>query len=307
MIQYKKTYEERLFMKDYLLLLLAALLLAADFALNKLYQRKAGTSLAAGFRFNALLGLFTALVFWAMGGFSFHFSRYSLIMAAGITLLGISYTLVGFRILKAESMALYTMFLMTGGMLVPYVWGLLFLGEPFSWLRTAGITLILAAVVLSNLNGKKSNLRVIPLCIAVFFLNGFVSVISKLHQIETTFVTVNATEFVMWSGLCKFVFAGMAFLIFRKKEKYASITSKEKKQALCLIPLIIASAVIGGLSYALQLSGAAHLDASLLYPFITGGSMVFSTLVGIILFRERPSKSVIFGVCLCFVGTLMFL
>ena len=295
-------------MKDYLLLLLAALLLAADFALNKFYQRKAGTSLAAGFRFNALLGFFTALVFWVMGGFSIHFSFYSLIMASGITLLGISYTLVGFRILKAESMALYTMFLMTGGMLVPYVWGLFFLGEPFSWLRTAGITLILAAVVLSNLNGKKSNLRVIPLCIAVFFLNGFVSVISKLHQIEETAVTVNATEFVMWSGICKFVFAGIAFLIFRTKEKNASVPSQAtKNQALPLIPLIIASAVIGGLSYALQLSGAAHLDASLLYPFITGGSMVFSTLFGIILFRERPSKSVILGVCLCFVGTLLFL
>lgn len=295
-------------MKDYLLLSLAALLLAADFALNKLYQRRAGTSLAAGFRFNSLLGLFTALVFWVMGGFSIHFSLYSLIMAGGITLLGISYTLVGFRILKAESMALYTMFLMTGGMLVPYVWGLLFLKESFSWLRAAGLLLILAAVVLSNLSGKKNNLRMLPLCVAVFFLNGFVSVISKLHQIEETAVTVNATEFVMWSGICKFVLAGIAFLVFRGKEKNASITPEaNKKQSLRLIPLIIGSAIIGGLSYALQLLGAAHLDATLLYPFMTGGSMVFSTLVGILLFRERPSKSVIFGVCLCFVGTLMFL
>ena len=51
-------------MKDYLLLILSALLLAVVFALNKLYQRKAGTSLEAGFRFNIAIGLLTSLIFF---------------------------------------------------------------------------------------------------------------------------------------------------------------------------------------------------------------------------------------------------
>lgn len=295
-------------MKDYLLLLLAALLLATDFALNKLYQKHAGTSLKAGFRFNALLGLFTALVFWAMSGFAFHISWYSILMAGGMTLLAVVYTLVGFRILKAESMALYTMFLMTGGMVVPYLWGLLFLDEPFSPLRTAGLALIVASVIFSNLGSKKNNWRMLPLCVAVFFLNGFVSVISKMHQIEVGLPTVSATEFVMLSGLFKFLLAGAAFLIlfFRDRSRKPQEESKPIRFKL-LLPLILCSAVIGGVSYALQLTGASNLPATVLYPFVTGGSMVFSTLVGIIAFREKPSKSIILGVCLCFVGTLLFL
>ena len=62
-------------MTDYLLLLLAALLLAFDFALSKLYQQHVGTTLSAGFLFNVFSGLFTALIFWAIGGFAFHFSN----------------------------------------------------------------------------------------------------------------------------------------------------------------------------------------------------------------------------------------
>lgn len=125
-------------MKDYLMLVLADILLAGDFAINKVYQKKQGTSLKAGFRFNALLGLFTAVLFWIINGFWVEFTLFSALMAAGSTILITSYNLLGFRVLKNSSMAMYTLFLMTGGMIVPYVWGLLFLDEPFSLLRTFG-------------------------------------------------------------------------------------------------------------------------------------------------------------------------
>ena len=44
-------------------------------------------------------------------------------------LCGLAYTVIGFRIMKEGSMALFTLFLMSGGMLVPAVWGWLFLHE----------------------------------------------------------------------------------------------------------------------------------------------------------------------------------
>ena len=123
-------------MNQYVMLTLAAVLLACDFAINKLYQRFAGASLKAGLRFNAILGLLTVPIFWVIGGFSFEFSWFSALMAAGMALLAMAYTLLGFQILRQGSMALYTLFLMVGGMTVPYLWGLLFLDETFSVLRT---------------------------------------------------------------------------------------------------------------------------------------------------------------------------
>jgi len=72
-----------------------------------------------------------------------------------------------------------------------------------------------------------------------------------------------------------------------------------------LIPAL--SALVGGISSVLQLTGAQTIDASLLYPFITGGSIVFSSLTGWLVFREKMTKNILIGVICAFVGTLLFL
>lgn len=296
-------------MTDYLFLVLAAAMLAIDFAISKLYQSRAGTGLTAGFAFNALLGLFTAVLFFAIGGFTFPVSGYSVWMAFLISALSMTYTLVGFRILRAGSMALYSLFLMTGGMALPYVWGLLFLDEPFSWVRTAGLLLLICAVALSNLPSKKNRLNLWLLlgCVAVFILNGFVSVVSKLHQINTEYLSVDTTHFVMLGGICKCFLSGIAYLCatFYKHQKAKTIPKTPLSRSL--LPLIALSAVIGGVSYLLQLIGAKNLPATVLYPFITGGSMICSSIVGIVCFKEKISRRLAFCILLCFMGTLLFL
>ena len=57
----------------------------------------------------------------------------------------------------------------------------------------------------------------------------------------------------------------------------------------------------------LQLLGEKTLPATVLYPFITGGSIVFSSLAGVIFFKEKLSAKLIISVMLCFAGTVMFL
>ena len=53
------------------------------------------------------------------------------------------------------------------------------------------------------------------------------------------------------------------------------------------------SAAIGGMSYIIQLYGAKSLPATVLYPFITGGRIVFSALTGAAVFKEKLSGRVI--------------
>jgi drug/metabolite transporter (DMT)-like permease len=249
------------------------------------------------------------VIFFALNGFTMHLSWYSIVMAAALAIVGMAYTLFGFRILKSGSMALYTLFLMSGGMAVPYVWGLCFLGEDFSILRTLGLAVLIAAVLFSNMprRGDRVNVKLILMCCAVFALNGCVSVLSKVHQVEAVLPTVNTTEFVVLSGIFKVLIAGVAWVVAGVMEKRAGVASTAKPRTYVVLPLIVLSALIGGGSYLLQLIGAANLPATVLYPFITGGSMIFSTVVGILLFREKPSRNLILGVLLCFVGTLMFL
>ena len=137
-------------MINYIMLFISVLLLAFNFTVTKVYQKNQGVSPIAGFKFNAFVGLFTAALFFAVNGFKLNITGYSLIMAILINSLTMLYTVIGFKIMESGSMANYMMFLMSGGMTVPYVWGLLFLDEKFSLLRTLGLVIIILGIVFSN-------------------------------------------------------------------------------------------------------------------------------------------------------------
>lgn len=306
----------------YLMLLGAAALLAVCFVINKIYQKQAGVGLESGLAYNCLLGLFAAVIFFFIGGFKFEVTAFSAILATAMNIIVMAYTILGFRILKNGSVAVYSIFLMSGGMTVPYIYALLFLDEEFSWLRTAGLVVLIVAVAISNLNekGKKIDVKRLIMCICVFFLNGCVSVISKVHQIEKVYSTVGTEQFVMLGGIAKFITAGavLIVLLYCVKRKAGKLESEPEtkedrieiftsSRLKILVPIIVLAAAVDGVSYFLQLKGAADLPATVLYPMITGASMIFSGVADFAVFKQKPTKFVIISLVLCFLGTLMFL
>ncbi len=295
------------FMKDYALLITADLFLAINFAIGRIYQKKAGVTFKASFMFSALTSVFTSLIFFLYNGFEFEVSLFSVGTAVLLGLLGSAYTLIGFRIMQRDGMSLYTLFLMTGGMTVPYLFGLFFLGEEFSVLRCLGLIIIIGGVFFSASGKRKPDRRTLILCAAVFILNGCVSVVNKLHSINSE-LAVTPSNFVVLSGLTgALVNLVLLFTVRDPKPVTHSETLSRSTQILSFLILPISSALVGGISSVLQLTGAATIDASLLYPFITGGSIVFSALTGIIMFHERPSRGTVISIVLSFIGTLFFL
>ncbi len=287
-------------MISYILVITATILLAANIGFTNQYQKKSGNSLAAGLYFNAISGIVTFIFFWVFNGFKVSVTPYSLIMSLAISLLGLVYTIIGFNILKQGGMAIYTLFLMTGGMIVPYIWGIIYLDEAISVLRVLGMIAIILAILITNRGKITTTKKQLLLCTLVFIMNGLVSIISKLHQINTVFDVVNTTEFVMFTGVGKFAF-GLIFLCFLPKGE----TQLPKLKVV--IPIISASAILSGVSYMFQLFGAANLPATVLYPIITGGSIIFSAIAGKVFFKENISKLQLISIALCFVGTCMFL
>ena len=278
-------------MKYYLMIVLAVILLAGDFAVNKLYQKRYGTSLETGLKFNALIGLFTSIIFFAINGFKFEFSAFSILMAGIVALSVMSYNILGFRVLRSGSMAFYTLFLMCGGMFVPYVWGVLFLHEKLSLMHLAGLILIIFAIALTANDKKLPGKRILALCVIIFFLNGISSVAAKMHQIEKTYFCITETEFVIATGIAKFIIAAIAYMVVKIGKNDKNADKCNKSGFAWGVFLIVLSTLLSGLSYILQLNGAKNLPATVLYPLITGGTIIFSSVTGIIFFKEQISKS----------------
>lgn len=285
---------------NYILLCVSSFLLALDFVLNKIYQNLFGATPKSTFLFNSLLGLFTALIFLSINR-SLHFASFSLIMALLSGILVTSYNVIGFNFLKNGTLCTYTLFLMCGGMVLPGLYGILFLNESLGVLKTFAFIAILLGVIL-NCSGSKIKKNQILMCIVVFFINGFVSIISKIHQTQTVFNTINAYDFIIWSGISKSVFSGIVYLFVRKTD-----TRPNSGYFKTLPVIVLFSAFAGGFSYLLQLISAKTLPATMLYPFITGGSVIFSSVAATVIFKEKLSLKQVLSVALCFIGTLLYL
>lgn len=286
---------------NYILVILSTILMSLDFTLQKKYQVLEGDNLRAGLKYNALNGLFTAFIFWGFCGFKVEFTWFSVIMALALALFGMTYSVIGLKVLKSGGMSIYSIFLMCGGMVVPYIYGVLLLNEPLTLLRICGVLMIIVAVILSNKTKVSVKFMLFLLCVAVFFLNGAVNIISKSHQINATFAAVSSNAFIMYSGIGKFVF-GVCGQPFCKDE-----TKKTFFSSKATVYVVLCSAFISGVAYLMQLTGAKDLPASVLYPIVSGGSIIFSALSGKVFFKEKLSICQLISIVLCFIGTLLFL
>ena len=279
----------------------ADVLLAASFVFQKLYGRKKGNTILAGTVFLLITGIvktafFALLCLFAKDGSAF-FAPFTLALAAGKELLCLIYTLIGFLLLAKGGMTLYT----------------LFLHEELTVLRSAGLVLIILSTALYNLDFGKDrsrlSARVWLLCGAVFVLNGFVSILSKMHQVETAFPTAGTFGFAFWSALSGVFFTFLLCAALQHKYGKAELSKAFGIKTDMRFVLIVSAfaACAGGFSYLLQLFGAELLPATVLYPAVTGGSILCSALADKLIFRTRLAPLQWFGLLLAVAGTCLFL
>lgn len=292
-------------MWDYLKVLLAVALLAIGFIVQKVYQKGSKSSNESSIMFSIISAFCSVIVLILLNGFAFDFTWYSAINSVLRSLCGLLYTILGFQIMREGKVAFYMLFLMSGGMLVPAVWGWLFLGEPVKPLHVIGVVVIVASIVLSNSGTSRPTTKTILKCIAVFVLNGFVSVFSKLHQVNTAYTAVGTTEYAMLGTLASLLMS-MALLsaLVVKNKTYGELRTHFRLRTLVLVPIYSA---IGTVSSLLQLDGAKNLPASVLYPMITGGTIVLTGLFALLFFGEKLTRRGWIGIVLCLGGTCLFL
>lgn len=283
-----------------LIMLSAVILLTIGAAFRKKYTEKNGDSVYGALHFNLLYAVIGFVVFFAINGFSLDMNAKSVALAAAQGIFSLAYFVLSFKIMEESGITLYTFFLMTGGMILPFVWGVVFLDERLTYLRVFGLVLIFASLALSNIKNVKVNFKVIAECIAVFILNGFVSITSKIHQIMPG--AVSEIDFILWANIVKIILSALPLMVMRVKGK----TTKIQLNIMAFV-LILLAALADGFSYMLQLIGASSIPATELYPIITGGTVVFTAICGAVAFGERLEKRVIIGIVVCVIGTCMFL
>lgn len=292
-------------MTGYLMLILSTIVMAADFCLDKQYQRNSGTSMRAGLRYNIIWGMLVTVIFCVINSFYTgnlipNITPFSFIMASVFAFCVVAYKVIGLKILKKGGVSLYTMFLMTGGMIVPYIYGLVFLKENFEILHLIGLLIVITAVIMAYYGSISFSRKLLILCVVVFFINGCTSVITKVHQIETVKPVVSSMELLIISSFMRSVLSIIAYPFAVKSDN-----DKAKMHSSAII-IITISALICGISNMINFTYAKTVPATVIYPIITGGTILFSILGSKLVFKEKLTRTMIVGVILCIIGLLLF-
>ena len=259
----------------YLILILAAFLFAVQFLFNQQYRRLKGEGLDATMTFSLYTSAISFVILFALGGFQLHITWFSLLIAVLYAAVCLLSSYAGLKAFGTANLSVYSIFMMLGGMLLPFAYGILFANEALSFAKVLSILLICTAVGCSFEKGAGGK-NAYRFYAAIFVLNGLVGVLSKIH------LSVPALAVDSYSFMATIQLALLAMCLFYCLITRQGIPKQSGKLYLCLSGYAVCNG-IGNLFCQIALTS---LPASVQYPIITGGVMVFSTLISLV--RREP-------------------
>lgn len=292
---------------DYVFLLCATVLFTLQFVFMNLYQNRVRQTLFSGLFFLMLAHGVGAVLLFALNGFRLTLTPFSAVVAVCYTVVVVMQGLMSLKTLSYGNLAVYSMFMMLGGMMLPFFYGVIFLDEvPTLW-RILGLCLMSACILLKSLgkkSGEKNGGFYLFLCFVVFFLSGMNSVVSKFHQTDAR--AADAASFLILTACLTSLAAGVVCLFARSREKRTGEGHADGvfTARTCLLAVLLGASIYGG-TY-LNLIAALSLPASVQYPIVSGGVIVLSAVTGRLVFRDRLTKREILAIVGTFCATFLF-
>ncbi len=277
----------------YGLLAISTFLFAAQFLFNQQYQRISGTSWTSTCTFALLVNGVGMCIQLVLCRFQLEFSWYSLSIASIQAIASFVSTYASLKALGMVNLAVYSMFSMLGGMALPFAYGVIFRGEPMTWMK-AGCGLLITAALVLTIKGEKNIWRNTRYYWAVFVLNGMAGVLSTIHQSNEA-LRVSSSSYMVMSNLVGMAIAAGLLLAMNK-----GLPKLQWKQ----VGYASGYAAFTGIGNLLVLIALTVLPASVQYPIITGGVICCSTLVAV-LRREPVSRMTWYSTGLALVASVL--
>ena len=320
----------------FVLLVIAIFFFSLQFIFPKAYQRRTDGSINAALWFSTGTGFFCSLLFFAFNHFQLAFTPISFAFAsvfACLCVLGEIYTVTG---LKFEKIQWITISTLLGGFIVPSVYGFLALGEDVGWKKMVGIFLLLSSFLTKlsfcskqadakaaqhpaptnrSAGSRASVGKQLLLCTALFFNNGFISILSKVHT--NLHHAVPIRDFIVTYSLLRCILSFLLILGlygWRRQCAHRSVpffarlsVKKGRKGMLLLLGTMAAYAVSNGLGNLTSMEAAKTVDASIQFPTISAGTILLTILLARLFYHEKLEKKDFVNMVLNLVGILFFL
>ncbi len=268
----------------YLIISLSALIFAIQFMFNDGYQKESGNGWNSSLKLSLYSSLVGLVALLAINGFKLRISLFSVVVALVYSAVCVMLNFFTVRAFKYANLSVYSVFSMIGGMMLPFIYGL-FCGEEFKAIRILCCILITVSIAISVDKGNDSK-KAFKYYIAVFVLNGMVGVISKFHQSYPEYC-VDSADFLIISKIVTALIS--VILITVSKEKNFAVSVKA-------LGYSAGGAVLNSVANLMLLIALLKLPASVQYPIVTGGVIVFSTVIDVIRKNKLKNREIIAAV-----------
>ena len=302
---------------EYLYILIAVLGISGVFLLKKVYQKKYTEGLNSLLLFSFWFAFGQGLFSFCINKFQIHYATITLICSLIVALTTGFNNIAGVAVMKYCKISLQTMFIMTGGMIIPSLFGVFFLHETLSVWRVIGMILLVAALIVPVFEKKelKTSKKGIIICLLMCIFNGINNIATKYHQLDLQ--ALNTQDFLIWKNLWLILITLLLLMGYwiknssKKRESISYERSAEKtdivrKTVLLAIVLILITGLISGVGEYFNVLAAKTADATLLYPLTTGGCMVLSAVFGRLFFAEKITKYNAVSLVIAVIGTTLF-
>ena len=280
-------------MQYYLLVSAATVLFALQFLFNQKFEEERGNSLKSALEFTLYKRIVIIVMMLVISGFKIIITPLSVGLAVIYAAACILMTYFSMKAFAVANLSVYSVFSMLGGMLLPFLAGVGFYNEELTPFKIICCVLIIVSVLL-NLRGGKQSKKAFLYYMAVFILNGSVGVISKIHQ-SSELPHTDSTGFMFLTSAVSVIISALWLLVQHKK-----------------IPLIKGKSlgfaagygIFNGVGNWFLLISLVNLPASVQYPLVTGGVMVFSTIISMIR-KEKLAKTDYIAAAISFVASVL--
>ena len=192
-------------------------------------------------------------------------------------------------------------FIYSCGFILPTIYGILWLKEPFDLLQGIGILVMLGAIYLYLLPGKQNTFRVFWLvCILCASLcSGTIGILQKIQRSQGAETEQNTFLFLTFL-LCTLASA-VIWLLNRRKSSADTAVSLEKRSVF--LALLIGAVL--GIANLINLFLAGKLPSAVFFPVLNGSVTLLSGIGAYLIFREKMNLRQIIALCIGIVAIIL--
>ena len=287
---------------EYIYLFIACAFFALQFIFQKLFETRTKGGLSVCL-WNALVcTLVTMTVLTVRSGFPKESNGYVILIAALYSASGLICTISSITAMSRGNVASLGTFCLAGGMILPFLYGILALNEEAGLFKWLGIIVLLLSLIPS----------------VVFITNGLVSIFSTMHQKSPQAIDGDGFLFIaalIRLTVCVVIILAIAGVKKGKGESKVLVNTlweigREKMTGILFVILLVfagAYAVCNTLGNIFSLRCLLTMDASLQFPILSAVVIVLTARSGRLFFGEKITSKTGLSLAMSVLGIGLFM